>query len=217
MTPVNSQTLRQSFRQKRRSLDHQAQTQAAFEASNLCLTLAQVKQAKRIAFYLANDGELDPAPLIHRCWELQKEVYLPVLHPFSQGYLMFVRYTADTPMAANRFGIAEPQIETQSICPLAELELIFTPLVAFDAKGNRMGMGGGFYDRTLAPIYRDKLKTQVIGLAHDCQLAVDLPVQPWDIPLHGVVTPSRFYSFCAATSGTLSPSEHNRCNSHESK
>jgi 5-formyltetrahydrofolate cyclo-ligase len=60
--------------------------------------------------------------------------------------------------------------------------------------GNRLGMGGGYYDRTLAPIRRDSLQTQLIGLAHTCQQADMLQTDNWDIPLNGISTPDQFFS-----------------------
>ncbi|GAB3018603.1 5-formyltetrahydrofolate cyclo-ligase [Bowmanella dokdonensis] len=194
MAKINPAALRQHYRQRRRSLTEQEQQQASCRVRQRCEELPQYQRAQRIALYLANDGELDPTPLIQACWEQGKEVFLPVLHPFCAGYLLFVAYRPDSTMAANRFGIAEPPIHCHTLCPLNQLDLIFAPLVAFDHNGNRMGMGGGFYDRTLKPIHRDHLSTQVLGLAHDCQRADLLPVQPWDIPLHGIVTPGGIFT-----------------------
>ncbi|WP_416307738.1 5-formyltetrahydrofolate cyclo-ligase [Neptunicella sp. SCSIO 80796] len=191
---VNEQhNLRSTYRAKRRALSQTQQQQASHDLIAQCQPLLSAGQ--RVAFYLANDGELDPVLLIQFCRDNNIQVYLPVLHPFSPGHLLFHAYHADTIMQANRFGIPEPVIHCQQICPLKQLDIIFTPLVAFDASGNRLGMGGGFYDRTLKPIARDGLSTRLIGLAHDCQQADNLPVQPWDIPLTKIITPTKI--FCA--------------------
>lgn len=157
------------------------------------MQLSQFQQANRIALYLANDGELNPSMLIEHLWASRKHVYLPVLHPFSKGHLVFAHYLPDTLMRANKFGILEPSLTSQNICPLEQLDVICAPLVAFDKNGNRIGMGGGFYDRTLVPINRDNLPVDVLGLAHDCQQAEQIPMESWDIPLSHIVTPSKVF------------------------
>ncbi|MCJ8296057.1 MAG: 5-formyltetrahydrofolate cyclo-ligase, partial [Colwellia sp.] len=140
-----------------------------------------------------NDGELATAAFIDWCWQQKKEVYLPVVHPFSRGNLLFLRYQADTPLVSNVFGILEPKLDVTKVCPLAGLDIICTPLVAFDETGARLGMGGGFYDRSLAHWQQSKLYP--LGLAHDCQLVESIPVESWDIPLPEIITPSKNYYF----------------------
>ena len=68
------------------------------------------------------------------------------------------------------------------------------PLVAFDKQGNRLGMGGGFYDRTLARLHEQNWqKPQLIGLAHECQKVDALPIESWDVPLKTIITPDKTY------------------------
>jgi 5-formyltetrahydrofolate cyclo-ligase len=75
------------------------------------------------------------------------------------------------------------------------LDLVLTPLVAFDAQGHRLGMGGGFYDRSFAYLLRHSrwLRPRLIGLAYDFQRQTRLPHQPWDVPLHAIATDHRLY------------------------
>ncbi|AWL11126.1 5-formyltetrahydrofolate cyclo-ligase [Saliniradius amylolyticus] len=184
---------RRFYRQQRRALSPEQQVKAARQLVKHCQQQPQFQSAHKVALYLANDGELDPHPLIEHCWQANKDVYLPVLHPFCAGYLVFVHYGPETLMQANRFGIPEPKVECHRLCPIEQLDILFTPLVAFDTKGNRLGMGGGFYDRTLKPVYQ-RPKPTLIGLAHDCQQADSLPVQPWDIPLQKILTPTQEFN-----------------------
>lgn len=158
-----------------------------------------------IALYIANDGELDPQVFINWCWENYASnnihVYLPVVHPFSPGNLLFLRYSSNTPMIKNKYGIPEPKLNILEMCTANNLHILFTPLVAFDKSGNRLGMGGGFYDRTLSNINhitpnvvqeQSLLKsTQIIGLAHTCQEVDQLPIEAWDIPLPEIMTPEK--------------------------
>ena len=147
---TNRKSIREQIRSKRQQLSINQQTQAS---SSLLAYLSQhnvIKSAKRIAIYLAVDGELNGIDFIQWCWENNKEVYLPVIHPFSSGHLLFLRYDNLTKMTHNHYGIEEPKLDVRNIMPVNEIDVVLTPLVAFDAKGNRLGMGGGFYDRTLA-------------------------------------------------------------------
>lgn len=185
-------TLRRHVRQCRNQLSEQQQKHAAQAVIEHVRQADHLGAARAVALYLANDGELDPHPLIEWYWSQGSRVYLPVLHPFSPGHLLFLHYTPDTPLQANRFGIPEPKLDTRLILPKSELELIFTPLVAFDARGNRMGMGGGFYDRTLAG-WRHGLGPRPVGLAHNCQQVETIPVDSWDVPLPELITPGQHW------------------------
>ncbi len=190
-----SKQLRKQFRALRNSLNSGEQASAARDALTQCLKLESFNTAKHIALYLANDGELITQAIINYCWKQGKSVYLPVLHPFAKNTLAFFEYSEKTQMRSNRFEIDEPKLDVRKVIPVKALDIIFTPLVAFDKEGNRLGMGGGFYDRTLSQLAQTNAtqtnKTQLVGLAHDCQQAEKLPVQTWDIPLSTIVTPSQ--------------------------
>lgn len=150
--------------------------------------------SKHIAIYLSNDGELDTSLLIKELWNLNHAVYLPIIHPFNGANLLFQRYEKNSPMRANRYGILEPKLNCSQICPLPALDYLLMPLVAFDKQGNRLGMGGGFYDRTLARLHKQNWqKPQLIGLAHECQLVDALPIESWDVPLKTIITPDKTY------------------------
>mgnify|MGYP000462916062 CR=1 FL=1 len=180
--------IRNHIRQLRQALSEETQLSAQFQL------VEQVKQQKlitagnKVAVYLANDGEINPIALIEYCWLNDAEVYLPVLHPFAKNHLAFFKYQPDTQLTKNKFGIPEPKLNAQTICPPASLSHVFLPLVAFDKHGNRMGMGGGFYDRTFSLPHPAQRR---IGLAHDCQQVDALPVETWDVPLDAIITPSQ--------------------------
>ena len=184
--------LRQHIRHMRRQLSATQQHLAAQQVVNQVASSPALAQAKKVALYLANDGELDPQPLINWYWQQGAHVYLPVLHPFCKGYLLFFRYHASTPLITNRLGIVEPQLDIRQLLPQAQLDIIYTPLVAFDDQGNRMGMGGGFYDRTLANT-KQAPTPRAVGLAHDCQQLTSIPTDSWDIPLQELITPSQHW------------------------
>ncbi|CAM4423826.1 5-formyltetrahydrofolate cyclo-ligase [Vibrio agarivorans] len=189
------QLIRQYIRQARNALTSNAQYQASIDLINQVNSLEDTPCAQNIALYLATDGELDTQPLIEALWHCGKHVYLPVIHPFSKGHLLFLAYKPDSELCYNRYGIIEPRLKKDAIIPVADLDIIFTPLVAFDQNGQRLGMGGGYYDRTLAPFQNSVNAPKAIGLAHDCQKVDSLPSESWDIPLEKIVTPSRLWQW----------------------
>lgn len=186
--------IRDLVRKKRNSLSLKEQKIAANSIKvNLSQLLSSYNNAK-IALYLSNDGELKTSKLIDKLQQDNHEIYLPVIHPFTPGNLLFQKYEKNSPMKANRYGIFEPELNCSHVCPVNELDIIFTPLVAFDDSGNRLGMGGGFYDRTLARYYTEGWqKPLLIGIAHNCQKVESLPIESWDIPLKTIVTPEKIY------------------------
>ncbi|GAA6186244.1 MULTISPECIES: 5-formyltetrahydrofolate cyclo-ligase [Alteromonadaceae] len=190
----NKSHLRKQFRQLRRNLSAEQQKLASRDALQTVIKHQILEHANHIALYLDQDGELSCTDIIDWCWQNGKTTYLPVLDPSRENYLIFIRYAADTKMRKNRFNIPEPVISSSQVKAVPQLDCIFLPLVAFDETGNRLGMGGGFYDRTLAEITSSPVKPQLIGYAHDCQQASNLSTESWDIPVHKIVTPSRVIS-----------------------
>ncbi|MBL4941364.1 MAG: 5-formyltetrahydrofolate cyclo-ligase [Colwellia sp.] len=207
-TKKNTRTLiRQKLQSKRKTLTANFQKKAA---QALLFTLkndTSIKEAKHIALYLANNGELDLQPFIQWCWQQNKQLYLPVVHPFAKGHLLFLSYLPNSTMVINRYNIKEPKLDVRAIIPVQQLDIILTPLVAFDSTGARIGMGGGYYDRTLAKWYEHYLQGKShqgkkdfqnkqfplspIGIAHDCQQITKVPHEAWDIPLPKIITPTR--------------------------
>ncbi|OOH89107.1 5-formyltetrahydrofolate cyclo-ligase [Pasteurellaceae bacterium 15-036681] len=173
------QQIRKSIRAKRLALSLEQQHLASQQIITPSLELIEQYQAKNIAFYLPFNGEISPLALIEQLRVIGKNIYLPVLHPFSENQLLFLEYQTEQDLEQNRFGIWQPKLDVRKVLPIEQLEMIFVPLVAFDKQGNRLGMGGGFYDRTLAGA--PHLIT--VGLAHRCQEVEQLPIESWDIPL----------------------------------
>ena len=171
--------LRQQIRKTRANLTALQQQQAEDSITQQALALIEERNAQHIALYISFDGEISTEKLIKTLWAQGKQVYLPVLHPFNPNHLLFLRYLPETPMLKNKFSIWEPKLNVQNVLPLDELDILFTPLVAFDKQGNRLGMGGGFYDRTLQ--HWQKSSFIPVGLAHQCQQVEQLPTEAWDV------------------------------------
>lgn len=189
------QQLRSQLRSKRRALSPAQQKLAAMRLLKQAIKLPSVRKAKHLAIYLPNDGEIDPQQLIRWCWQQRKSVYLPVLHPIRHNSLWFVRYTQHSAMIKNKFGIQEPASPYRPIRSAQSLDLVLLPLVGFDSEGGRLGMGGGYYDRTFSFLKKYKIgKPGLIGLAHELQRVEKLPIASWDVPLTAVMTDQRLYT-----------------------
>lgn len=132
-----------------------------------------------------------------------KELCLPVLRPGKTNRLWFSPFGLGDRLRPNRFGILEPDTRRRPPLPLRVIDVVLMPLVGFDSALNRLGMGGGFYDRTLAPLRHGKWrKPRLIGVAHECQRIEVLERRPWDIPMDSVVTERGIYT---RRQGILSP------------
>lgn len=192
---LSRQDFRRAIRHKRNQLSDDFQHQAKLNLAEQFFSLEEINSAQHIALYLSADGEIDTTPLIEQLWQLGKQVYLPVIHPFSKGHLLFLQYTPDSPMVLNKYNISEPKLDQTKIIPASSLDIICTPLVGFDSSGHRLGMGGGYYDRTLEPWFKTRQGPKPLGLAHDCQHVETLPIESWDVPLPKIVTPTKIWQW----------------------
>ncbi len=192
---LNLKPLRQQLRAQRRALSVQQQKLHSQSAAKQLTRSALFLRSRRIAFYLSADGEIDLTPILNCAHRMGKACYLPVIHKGSQFTLWFCKYQPGDRLMPNQFGISEPDLHKHPPIKPWGLDLILMPLVGFDAECNRLGMGGGYYDRTLSFLHRRKhwRSPHLIGVAHDCQKVEKLLVQSWDVPLQGVVTESAFY------------------------
>lgn len=190
-------TLRRRLRALRRGIDPKEQRRHAHAVAVRLANHPLFRRARRIASYWPTDGELDPRPTMLHADRDGKIGYLPALRtkglPRKQGRLWFLRHAPGSHLQPNRFGIPEPTSGHPTLP--RRLDLLLVPLVGFDADCNRIGMGGGYYDRTLAhlrPTHRWR-RPRLIGLAHACQRIDRITPQPWDIPLDAVVTEQGLY------------------------
>ncbi|MGB5440176.1 MAG: 5-formyltetrahydrofolate cyclo-ligase [Gammaproteobacteria bacterium] len=185
--------LRQAIRRQRRAITLREACRCAEQLAQRISAARITANSRHIAAYLATDGEIDPMPLIQRLWQLGKRIYLPVLAPFAKNTLWFARFEQGEHLVFNRYGIPEP--ERRRLIKPRDLDLVFTPLVAFDRNGHRLGMGAGYYDRSFAFLgNRTRLyKPKLVGLAYEFQKQAALDVNSWDIPLDAIVTENTIY------------------------
>lgn len=187
---MQKRQLRRELRSARKALTPKQQRQASLGLIRQLTSLPHYRNVRHIALYWANDGEIDVTPLMLRLLTDRKKVYLPVLHPLEPR-LRFRLWRPRSGMKPNRFGIPEP-IRGPALSAWC-LDWVLLPLVGFDENGGRLGMGGGFYDRTFGQQARWPRQPARIGVAHECQRVEKVPLEPWDIPLAAVATDKRIY------------------------
>lgn len=189
---ADRKSLRRELRQRRRALSPAAQRTAARALTRQLILHFGHSRARHVGLYLPNDGEIDPRAFVHEARRRGLSVYLPVLHPILGNQLWFYRLNASTKLRANRFGIPEPADRGGPRRPPWALDAVLMPLVGFDRQGGRLGMGGGFYDRTFAfKRLAPQRPPALIGLAHEVQQVERLPIASWDVPMDAVITPLR--------------------------
>ena len=193
--PLSRPQLRRMLRKARRALTPSEQRKAA---QGLYRQLAQhplFRRAKHISLYLPTDGEIDPRLLLRAAQRRGKATYLPVLSAWPRTKMVFQRVRPGEKLRPNRFRILEPRVNIGQQRKVWALDLVLLPLVGFDDAGGRLGMGGGFYDRSLAYLARRQSwrKPTLLGLAHECQKVGTLTQASWDVPLAGTVTDKQWY------------------------
>ena len=191
---IDKYTLRRQLKAARNGLTRAERRHAAHRALRLALHHGLLLSARRIGFYLPQRGEFDAHPLLDHALAMRRACYLPVL-PKRGRVMRFGRFRQEAKLIANRYGIPEPR--DRRALRARQLDLLLMPLVGFDDAGYRLGMGGGYYDATLAFMRhrRHWRKPRLIGLAYECQRVDAVPHDPWDMPLDAVLTERRLYRF----------------------
>ena len=178
--------LRKTLRQRRGSLSLPRQHTAAKALVNSVAKLPEWASAKHIAIYLATDGEIDTGPLEAIARSTGKKIFLPTI--VEGDKLEFARWETGVKLIKNRYRIPEPP-PTAKRCPPSHLNIVFLPLIGWDLLGGRLGMGGGYYDRTLSVTEGPLL----VGLAHECQQVEKIPQENWDVVLDYIATDAALY------------------------
>ena len=166
-------------RKRLAGLDPEAATRAAEHAEAL-------PDAEVVAVYRAVGSELDMEPLSRALERMGRSLCLPVVIQ-RDAAMIFRRWSPGEPLELDEAGVPAPFPLAEPITP----GLILTPLLAFDARGVRLGQGGGYYDRTFAALP----EARRVGFAYAGQAVADLPLEPHDVRLHGVLTETGYTAF----------------------
>lgn len=182
--------LRKTFCAIRGHVPSQIRSTAAQMAAQHFIQHPYFKQNNHFAAYLCFKDEFDATPIIKAIWQANKICYLPILTDAKSRKLKFVQYDYGDALQSNRYSILEPANTQREIAP-ENLDIVITPLVAFDLHGHRLGTGGGYYDRTFE-FKKNNSKPLFVGLGYAKQQANDLPYEDWDITLEAVLTEQQF-------------------------
>ncbi|MBI2384055.1 MAG: 5-formyltetrahydrofolate cyclo-ligase [Gammaproteobacteria bacterium] len=176
--------LRRRLRRVRAAIPPAQRRRAAIEALRRLLRLPALRGSRHIAVYLSAGHELGTKPLVRALVASGRQVYVPKV--LADGRMHFIRLTPGTPLRRNRYTLAEPAARWPQRAP-RQMDLIVLPLVGFDVRGHRLGMGGGYYDRAL-DFPRAYRRPFLLGYAYAAQQAPDIPAAPHDVRLDAVAT-----------------------------
>lgn len=184
--PPSKTSLRRQLRLARKMLGGYLRDRQQQRIRRFLAAMPQIRDARRIAAYMPFDSEPNLLPFMR---QFEAKIWLPMIRrdlhlDFRPTFTLTANARFPINAHRNRFGILESQ--RLPIRRSAHMDAILMPLVGFDRRGNRLGMGAGFYDRSLAGLRRPK--PWLIGIAFDCQETECLPADPWDVPLDYVVT-----------------------------
>lgn len=187
-------TLRKNLRKQRRAVNPFQQKQSEQAVLNLLIRIPEFQQAHKIGLYLHAFGEIHTHKIMEYCFAQGKAVFLPMICNMNQR-LAWVQISQHQ-YRSKRFshhplGMKEPMAARG--LHVSKLDVLIMPLLACDDTGTRIGMGGGFYDKTLATAAKRPYR---LGLAHDFQLLhCNIQREAWDQPLDGLLTPQHFLRF----------------------
>ncbi len=192
--PNDVSQIRSKIRAQRKSVGQRSRLQWSQTACERVLELEAYKNSKRVGAFQSFDGEADPMGLMKDAIEQKKQVYVPVIIGKAKP-LKFAPWHPDVEFKPNRFGIDEPVAEPADWIDGRQLDFVVTPLVAFDESCNRIGVGGGFYDRTFGFLNepREENSVMLVGFAFELQKLDSIEPQSWDVQLDAVVTQSGVY------------------------
>lgn len=185
--------IRKQIRTARRQIQDDDRVAWQQAISKRFAELPDYKAAKKVAGFLAFDGEADPIELMTSAVESGKQVFVPIIIAKKQP-LKFAAWRPDAAMKPNRFGILEPDVPESEFIDGNKLEFVITPLVAFDESCNRIGVGGGFYDRTFEFAANERESVRLFGFAFEVQKLDSIKSNTWDVTLDGIATQTKLYT-----------------------
>lgn len=179
-------TMRRDARHRRDTMPEPDRVGASGRIADRVTHMPIFVRSRLIACYLSTGSEVDTSAIILRAWRMKKRIFVPDTRGGSK--LTFREIHPDSEFANGPFGIQEPI--GGSVLAASLFDLVIVPVVAFDSDHHRIGMGGGYYDRTFSFLRHRKsfLKPKLVGVAFDCQKVDKIAPNPWDIRLFRIIT-----------------------------
>ncbi|MBN1554504.1 MAG: 5-formyltetrahydrofolate cyclo-ligase [Phycisphaerae bacterium] len=183
------QTIRNRIRTMLKAMSPDQVTVRSLAVARRVVQLDEFRSAGTVLLYLPIPGEVDVLPIAREAWRAGKKVLAPTACDQCRAMRAILCCPVNEEMFHPHHGLRQPNRDLGELA-IDQLDLIVVPAVAFDARCNRLGRGGGFYDRFLA---RPELRAKTVGVAFDEQIVPDVPVRENDRPVHVVVTDTRTY------------------------
>lgn len=184
---ARSQTrIRAEILELRRNLSTEDRRDASAAIADRVLNSNVFRRARNVGCYIATAHEVDTREIILRARAMKKRIFAPVMTKTQR--MLFKEVSANGDVCKNSYGIMEPV--TGDVIAPKDLDVVLAPCVVFDALGNRIGMGGGYFDRTFAFLRhrRHFFRPKMLGLAFECQKVEKINANPWDIRVFLTIT-----------------------------
>jgi 5-formyltetrahydrofolate cyclo-ligase len=185
---AEKKALRSKIIADRRKLTDNYRQRASNRMMTVFCALPDFKEPRKVLCYASMADEVQIRPLMEKWLSLGVTVALP--HITGKGQMEAVSFTDFDSLVEGEYGILTPDLEKGEIIPPDELDLIIVPGIAYDTRGERLGMGGGFYDAYLARA----TKAKRIALAFSCQLVAKIPMEAHDVLVHKIITEQGIYN-----------------------
>ena len=180
-------TIRKSIILKRKALSNLKQNEKSLIVTRRLLDMGEFKTSKSVFCFLSTAHEVKTEEIILKAFRLGKDVLVPLLNP-QEGDMQVVRISRGTRFAIGKYGVREPSLETREVVSSACIDFVIAPGLAFDIFGNRIGYGGGHYDKLFKNISNDVTR---VAVGYDFQIIESVPHSDFDESVHFIVTETK--------------------------
>ena len=180
-------TIRKLIIQKRKALSNLKQNEKSLVIAQRLLDMGEFKTSKAVFCFLSTAHEVKTEEIILKAYRLGKDVLVPLLNP-QEGNMQIVRVPSDAKFIIGKHGVREPSLKTGEVVSSACIDFVVTPGLAFDTFGNRIGYGGGHYDKLFKNISNDVTR---VAIGYDFQILESVPCSNFDESVHFIVTETK--------------------------